>query len=345
MSFEVVYLLPVAVIIPIVFIFLKRKNKKTLPVSQKEMAPVPDNWSERLVKGLARSRDEIWSKLGQIIGGNKLDSATLEKIEELLYTTDMGHILIAELIEHLKANQAEDIKLVIFNFLNSKMSPVQNKLSKNIFEFTPNSGLKVIMIAGVNGAGKTTTIGKLATKLKRQGAKVYVGACDTFRAAAVEQLQVWCERAGVELIRAAEGADPSGVAYETVLQAKNAGADYCLLDTAGRLHTAKNLMEELKKTKRVMAKVDAQAPHETLLVIDAITGQNALKQAKEFNEALELTGLILTKCDGSAKAGNAVSIVDALKIPITYIGVGETVEDLNVFNQELYLKALVGINA
>ncbi len=199
------------------------------------------------------------------------------------------------------------------------------------------------MIVGVNGAGKTTTIGKLATKLKGQGAKVIVGACDTFRAAAVDQLQVWCDRAGVDMVRAKDGADPSGVAYDTVAKAFAENYDYCLIDTAGRLHTNQNLMDELAKTKRVMAKINPEAPQEVLLVLDAITGQNALKQAQEFHKALQLTGIIFTKCDGSAKAGSAVGIVDQLRVPITYIGVGETVDDLHLFDLDLYLKTLVGI--
>jgi fused signal recognition particle receptor len=201
------------------------------------------------------------------------------------------------------------------------------------------------MIVGVNGAGKTTTIGKLATKLKAQGAKVIVGACDTFRAAAVDQLQVWCDRAGVDMVRAKDGADPSGVAYDTVAKAFSENYDYCLIDTAGRLHTNQNLMDELTKTKRVMSKINADAPQEVLLVLDAITGQNALKQAQEFNKALQLTGIIFTKCDGSAKAGSAVGIVDHLKVPITYIGVGESVDDLHLFDLEDYLKTLVGLDA
>jgi fused signal recognition particle receptor len=199
------------------------------------------------------------------------------------------------------------------------------------------------MIVGVNGAGKTTTIGKLATRLQKTGAKVVVGACDTFRAAAIEQLEVWCKRAGVEMVKAAHGADPSGVAYETFQKAKSMAADYCIIDTAGRLHNNSNLMEELKKTQRVLTKLDSSAPHEVFLVVDAITGQNALRQAEEFNKALNLTGLIFTKCDGSAKAGSGVTMVDNLKVPIVLIGVGEQVEDLDQFNTEQYLNALLGL--
>ena len=196
---------------------------------------------------------------------------------------------------------------------------------------------------GVNGSGKTTTSAKLGHLYQNEGHSLLLGACDTFRAAAVEQLEVWCKRAGVEMVRAAEGADPSGVAFDAVARAKEINADYCIIDTAGRLHTKSNLMDELAKTKRVMSKVIPDAPHETLLVIDAITGQNALRQAEEFNKSLALSGLIFTKCDGSAKAGSAVSIVQNLGVPIIYIGVGENVEDLNIFDLDSYLDALLGI--
>ena len=223
------------------------------------------------------------------------------------------------------------------------MEPVQKSRDEALFQYSGEKSEmpKVIMIVGVNGAGKTTTIGKLATKLTNQGAKVVVGACDTFRAAAVDQLQVWCDRAGATMIRAKEGANPSGVGYDALQEAINEKADYCILDTAGRLHTAGNLMEELKKSRDVLKKLMPDAPHHVLLVIDAITGQNAIRQAEEFNKTLDLTGLIFTKCDGSSKAGSAVAIVQKLNVPIAYIGVGENVEDLDVFDLGQYLDALV----
>lgn len=319
---------------------------KKVSVSKEEQIP----WAKRLSQGLEKTRTGVWSKVVGAFSSSSLSDDDLEMVEEVLYTSDMSPAMSEELIEHLKSLRddemsGEKVLQQVKEFLKSKMQPIQSALDSNVYHFQAGSDLKVFMIVGVNGAGKTTTIGKLATKLKNQGAKVVVGACDTFRAAAVEQLQVWCERADVEMIRAAEGADPSGVAFDAVKKAVEVNADYCLIDTAGRLHTKSNLMDELVKTKKVMSKVVADAPHETLLVIDAITGQNALRQAEEFNKALDLSGLVFTKCDGSAKAGSAASIVDKLKVPISYIGVGESVEDINQFDLDEYLDALVGIDA
>ncbi len=320
-------------------------DEETVEVSHQ--AP-SKSWRDRLSLGLSSTRDGVWGKLENIFNAKKLDDDTLEQIEELLYSADMGHEIIDEIIESFKKemskedNDFSNFKSWTKNFLKEKLDPIQSHVDHSLFEFKKDSGLKVFMIVGVNGAGKTTTIGKLATKLKKQGANVVVGACDTFRAAAVEQLEVWCQRADVEMIKAKEGNDPSGVAYDTLAKAKSLNADYCLLDTAGRLHTASGLMDELSKTKKVLTKLDENAPHQTLLVIDSITGQNALNQAKEFNKALNLSGLVLTKCDGSSKAGNAVSMASALNVPITYIGVGEDVEDLEIFKIDEYLGALLG---
>lgn len=325
------------------------------PSTEKDLRPEPApvvkpglTWSERLSKGLSRSRTEVWGKLGSIFGGAKINDETIEEVEELLYGADIGPAMVGELVSELTKLSGKDLgpeefKDFLYNFLRAKLEPVQEHISPEIYQYNPEThkGTKVIMVVGVNGAGKTTTIGKLATKLTRQGAKVVVGACDTFRAAAVDQLQVWCERAGAQMIRAKEGASPSGVGYEALQTALNSGANYCILDTAGRLHTASNLMDELKKSKEVLRKLDPEAPEHTLLVIDAITGQNALRQAEEFHKTLELNGLIFTKCDGSSKAGSAIGIVQKLGVPLAYIGVGESVEDLNVFNLDDYLNALL----
>lgn len=310
------------------------------------------SWKDRLSKGLSKTREDVWNKVGGILNSSNLTEEQFEEIEEILYTSDLSPSTVGELLDELRTyskkegQSTEEFISFIKSFLSNKMSSIQEKVNKDLYKFeNKHSEPKVIMIVGVNGAGKTTTIGKLATKLNAQGAKVVVGACDTFRAAAVEQLEVWCKRAGVEIVKANEGVDPSGVAFDTVKKAQEIGADYCIIDTAGRLHTASNLMDELKKTKKVMGKVMPNAPHETLLVIDAITGQNALKQAEEFNKTLELSGLIFTKCDGSSKAGSAVGIVQSLQVPITYIGVGEDVDDLNIFDLNDYLDALLGLQA
>jgi len=308
------------------------------------------SWKDRLKKGMAKSHLEVWGKL---ITRSRLDEDSLEEIEELLYGADIGPNTVVELMQEIEGKlkgkdlETNEFKKFLFTFLKGKMVSVQDDLDKSLYQFelaNKKKGPQVIMVVGVNGAGKTTTIGKLATKLTRQGAKVVVGACDTFRAAAVDQLEVWCERADAQMIRAKEGANPSGVGYQALEKAQSIGADYCILDTAGRLHTAGNLMEELAKSKRVLSKLDEKAPHQVLLVIDAITGQNALRQAEEFHKTLDLTGLIFTKCDGSSKAGSAISIVQKLKTPIAYIGVGENVEDLEIFDLDDYLKALLDLD-
>lgn len=353
------YIVGILLLLGVLLFFVTRKKKvepqtlipekKTEPVVALKtvVAPPKISWADRLTMGLEKSRSEVWGKIGQIFSSG---TPSLDEIEEILYTADIPTGMVQELLSRLekdgRGKSADEIQNVVFGFMKDKMAPIQHTIHKDVFQFNPaEKKTRVFMIVGVNGAGKTTTIGKLATKLKSQGARVIVGACDTFRAAAVDQLQVWCDRAGVDMVRAKDGADPSGVAFDTVAKAYAENYDYCLIDTAGRLHTNQNLMDELTKTKRVMSKINAEAPQEVLLVLDAITGQNALKQAQEFNKALQLSGIIFTKCDGSAKAGSAVGIVDQLKVPITYIGVGESVDDLQLFDLELYLKTLVGLRA
>lgn len=364
-SYIVFALLIVAILIVLtigLLLFFSKKKKTVTVIEKIAVTPEPklekekpqiieEEWSERLKKGLSRSRQDVWGKLGNIFSNKKIDAELLDSAEELLYSADLGTKITAKLMNVLQKDVNDKIlseaefKNYLFQFLKNEIEPIQTNVDSSIYLFNKDDSArptpKVIMIAGVNGAGKTTTIGKLATKLNSQGAKVVVGACDTFRAAAVDQLQIWCDRANVKMVRAKEGSNPSGVAYEALQQAINEKADYCILDTAGRAHTKVHLMEELTKTKRVLQKLDVNAPHSVLLVLDAITGQNAVRQAEEFHKALNVTGLIFTKCDGSSKAGSAVSIVESLKIPIVLIGVGESVNDLNIFNLEEYLSALL----
>jgi fused signal recognition particle receptor len=341
-------------LILLVIVFFKKKKTTVIAEPKAETPIVPQApvkkeipWTERLKGGLSRSRSEVWGKLSNLFTGGALP---LDEIEELLYSSDLGPKTVQELIANLEQrNDLTDpskFKDYLFTFLKEKIKGIQEQVDLSLIKFDPNApkGLpKVIMIVGVNGAGKTTTIGKLAMKLTSQGAKVVVGAGDTFRAAAVDQLEVWCNKANAEILRAKEGSSPSGVAYGALERAINVKADYCILDTAGRLHNKENLMEELKKSKDVLKKLDPTAPQHVILVIDAVSGQNAIRQAEEFNKYLALTGLIFTKCDGSSKAGAAVPIIQGLKVPIVYIGVGEGVEDLNAFFLDDYLKALLGL--
>ncbi len=347
----------------IAILILKRKPKDAetqkpeiqapvVEVEQPPAKPIETPWGDRLKKGLSRSRQEVWGKVLGLFGDSEMNDSRWEEIEELLYSADVGPAMAKELLAHLQTKLRGQtltpaaLKDELYNFLKGKLQNIQVELDPALFKLDRSSqstGPKVIMIVGVNGVGKTTTIGKLATKLTQQGAKVVVGACDTFRAAAVDQLQVWCDRSGATMIRAKEGSAPSGVGYQALEKAIQMQADYCLLDTAGRLHTKENLMEELKKSKNVLSKLDASAPHHVLLVLDAITGQNALRQAQEFHKTLGLTGLIFTKCDGSSKAGSALGIMQDLKVPISYIGVGESVQDLNAFNLDDYLHALLDV--
>jgi fused signal recognition particle receptor len=319
--------------------------------------PLPEiTWKDRLMKGLNTSHQQLWGRLGSLVGKKQdlLTEEEREELEALLYKTDMGPKIVQELLHYMDQQKLDQSNIesghvnpmmgrhVLYDFLEKKLNPIVNpKEKKEEGQMSP--GPRVVMIVGVNGVGKTTTIGKLATKWRQEGLKVVVGACDTFRAAAVEQLSVWCDRADVPIVKAKEGSDPSGAVFETCQKAKDLQADICLIDTAGRLQNNGPLMEELKKGKRVAQKVIPGAPHDIYLVLDAITGQHALKQAMEFHQHLQLTGLIYTKCDGSSKAGSAIGIMEELKIPIKYIGVGEQVEDLNMFSLKDYLEALLAM--
>lgn len=313
------------------------------------------NFQQRLQLGLTKSRQTIWGKVTALVSGKILDQDTKDQLESILYQADIPNSMVEKIIKEVEKHKDGEN---IFTSINTLMMNIFKK-----YEQEPNHlhaleaswlgkipltsekprTLQVVMIVGVNGVGKTTTVGKLAAGLSRSGLKVVVAAADTFRAAAKEQLQIWCERASAELITGHENnQDPAAVCYQAVARSLEIKADYCLLDTAGRLHNNDQLMEELKKIKRVITKLVPDAPHETLIVLDAMTGQNALKQALQFKTALDgLSGVVLTKCDGSAKAGCALAIVEQLNVPIRFIGVGESLEDLDIFHPQDFTNALL----
>ena len=271
------------------------------------------------------------------IGGRAIDDEVMEDLEELLITADIGVQTAMELIGRIslsKISDAEQIKQQLCTEILSILNTTTPQAK--VISHSPH----IVMVAGVNGVGKTTTIGKLAAKATTSGNSVLIAAADTFRAAAIEQLMIWAQRANADLVKHKEHADPAAVAYDAVAAAVARGTDIVLIDTAGRLHTKINLMEELKKIKRSIAKQIPDAPHEILLVLDATTGQNAISQAKLFNDALGVTGLALTKLDGTAKGGIVVNICGTLNIPLQYIGIGEQIEDLREFEPEQFVKAL-----
>jgi fused signal recognition particle receptor len=300
----------------------------------------PDGYIKRLRKGLAKTRKILTSDLTKLFAGNKkIDNDLLEGLEELLITSDIGVGTALDLIACISENSS--------NIQDAKaLRSVLKEELLSIFKNHPtlpdktNAHPNIIMVVGVNGVGKTTTIGKLAANYTAAGKKVLIAAADTFRAAAIEQLGIWADRAGADFVKHKDGADPAAVAYDGMEAALARGADIVLVDTAGRLHTRVNLMEELKKIKRTITKKVPDAPHEILLVLDATTGQNALSQAQLFNDALGITGIVLTKLDGTAKGGIVISIFSALQIPLKYVGVGENIEDLQPFDPVQFVNAL-----
>jgi len=304
---------------------------------------------EKLDKGVEKSREGLLNKIGKSIAGkDTVDAATLDDLEDALITSDVGVKTTIEIINRIEARVARDKFMTqgeLQRMLREEITAllIENNPDKPA-EFDANFPHKphVILVVGVNGVGKTTTIGKIAHLYKRAGKNVVLGAADTFRAAAVDQLIIWSERAGVPIIQQGQNADPAAVAYDAVSSAKSKGADVALIDTAGRLHNKKSLMEELKKIKRVMGKVVDGAPHEILLVLDASTGQNAMQQARAFTEVVDITGLVLTKLDGTAKGGIVIGVSNELSVPVKYIGVGEQIEDLQVFDRAEFVKALFG---
>lgn len=293
---------------------------------------------KRLKNRLSKTRQTLADGFDKIFADQtRVDDAMLENLEELLITADIGVQTAMQLIEQISAKHISDVDQLKSQLREEILSILKVHTSAaQIVNSTPH----VIMVIGVNGVGKTTTIGKLAAKSTAAGKKVLIAASDTFRAAAIEQLTIWAERAGADIVKHKAHADPAAVAFDAVAAASSRGADVVLIDTAGRLHTKINLMEELKKIKRSIAKQLPGAPHEVLMVLDATTGQNAISQAKLFNAALDITGLALTKLDGTAKGGIVVSICSALNIPLQYIGIGEQIDDLRPFEPEQFVKAL-----
>ena len=304
---------------------------------------------ETLDKGLSKTKENVFSKITRAIAGkSKVDDEVLDNLEEVLITSDVGVNTTLKIISRIEERVARD-KYVTTNELTAILREeiaallIENH-TEDLEPFTVPEGKKpyVIMVVGVNGVGKTTTIGKLAYQFKKAGKKVYLGAADTFRAAAVEQLVIWGERVGVPVVKQKMGADPASVAFDTLSSAKANDADVVIIDTAGRLHNKINLMNELTKIKNVMKKVIPDAPHEVLLVLDGSTGQNAFEQAKQFTAATEVNALAVTKLDGTAKGGVVIGISDQFRIPVKYIGLGEGMEDLQVFNRKEFVNSLFG---
>ena len=307
---------------------------------------------ETLDKGLSKTKESVFSKIARVIvGKSKVDDEVLDNLEEVLVTSDVGVDTTLKIIHRIEDRVARE-KYVNTQELNhilrdeiADLLTENNTASTN--DFSVPEGIKpyVVMVVGVNGVGKTTTIGKLAYQYKKAGKKVYLGAADTFRAAAVEQLDIWGERVGIPVVKQKMGSDPASVAFDTLSSAVANDADVVLIDTAGRLHNKIGLMNELTKIKNVMNKVVPNAPHDVLLVLDGSTGQNAFEQAKQFTKATEVTSMAITKLDGTAKGGVVIGISDQFKIPVKYIGLGEGIEDLQAFNKEEFVDSLFGDKA
>jgi fused signal recognition particle receptor len=296
---------------------------------------------EKLDKGLEKTKENVFGKISRAVAGKStIDELALDDIEEALITSDIGVETALKIIGKLEERVAKD-KYINTAELNDFLKAEISLLMKEGYDEIPKvDGPYVIMVVGVNGVGKTTTIGKLAHQFKQQGKKVVLGAADTFRAAAVDQLVIWADRVGVEIVKQDMGSDPAAVAFDTIESAKASGADVVIIDTAGRLHNNVNLMRELGKIRNVMTKVISNAPHDVMLVLDASTGQNAIEQAKQFTAATEVSSITLTKLDGTAKGGVVIGVSDQFQIPVRYIGVGEGIEDLQVFNKNEFVDSL-----
>jgi len=313
-----------------------KKDPETAP----ETAPQKAGFLGRLKKGLSKSSDKLSTGITDIFTKKKLDEDTLEELEELLISADLGvevAMTITETLSKQRLNKEvtdEDIKAALADIITPILAPVAQPIQLQ-------DGLNILMIVGVNGAGKTTTIGKLAAQFKAQGKSVMLAAGDTFRAAAIEQLQIWGERTGTPVVASTQGADAAALAFDAVKRAQNEGVDVLLLDTAGRLHNRTELMDELAKVRRTIAKLSPEAPHQTLLVLDATTGQNAIQQTKTFQEMVAVSGLIVTKLDGTAKGGVLVNLAQTFGLPVHAIGVGEQVDDLQALNANDFARGLL----
>lgn len=309
------------------------------------------NKKETLDKGLEKTKQSVFGKLAKaIVGKSKVDDDVLDSLEEILISSDVGVDTTLKIIERIEERIARD-KYVSTSELNgilreeiSALLTENNTFDSDSWDLPSDRKPYVILVVGVNGVGKTTTIGKLAYQFKKAGKKVYLGAADTFRAAAVEQISIWGERVGVPVVKQQMGADPASVAFDTLFSAKANDADVVLIDTAGRLHNKVGLMNELKKIKDVMKKVFPTAPDEVLLVLDGSTGQNAFEQAKQFSAVTQITSLAITKLDGTAKGGVVIGISDQLKVPVKYIGLGEGMENLQLFNKKQFVDSLFNEN-
>jgi fused signal recognition particle receptor len=302
---------------------------------------------ERLEEGLQKTKSSLFGKLDRLVRGkDTVDAETLDELEEVLVTSDVGVKTTLDIIREVEDRVARD------QYVSTKEldALIRDEIARLMLEHAPDRPADfdaplphkphVIMVVGVNGVGKTTTIGKMAYRYRQAGKNVLLGAADTFRAAAIEQLDIWADRAGAPIIKQKHGADPAAVAFDTLAAAKSRDTDVVLIDTAGRLHTKGGLMDELSKIKRVMDRQVEGAPHEVLLVLDASTGQNAIRQAEEFTKSVDVTGLVLTKLDGTAKGGIVIGISNEFQVPVKYIGVGESVEDLQIFDRSRFVEAL-----
>ncbi|MGQ1890551.1 signal recognition particle-docking protein FtsY [Thermophagus sp. OGC60D27] len=307
------------------------------------------NKKEDLEKGLAKTKESVLKKMTRaVVGKKKVDDDVLDSLEEVLITSDVGVDTTIRIIERIEERVARDRYLDTSELNTILREEIAALLAENEsqkvedFDLPADKKPYVIMVVGVNGVGKTTTIGKLAHKFKTAGKSVVLGAADTFRAAAIEQLEIWANRVDVPLVKQKMGSDPASVAFDTLSSAKSKDADVVIIDTAGRLHNKVNLMNELTKVKKVMQKIIPGAPHEILLVLDGSTGQNAFEQAKQFSKATEITALAITKLDGTAKGGVVIGVSDQFKIPVKYIGIGEGIDDLQIFDRKVFVDSLFG---